>query len=60
MKDIIFFSTVEGVSDVCPIVPALKSLPVWTNVAKEKYIKEKNDSNERVSHLYQCPGIFDL
>jgi hypothetical protein len=60
MKDIIFFSTVEGVSDVCPITPAIKSLPVWTNVAKEKYIKEKNDSNERVSHLYQCPGIFDL
>lgn len=60
MKTITFFSTVYGVADVCPIVPANKALPNWIHAVKENYLKEKLNMSERSGHLYQCPGIFDL
>jgi hypothetical protein len=60
MKDIIFFSTVEGVADACPILPANQVTTKWASLAKEQYIKEKSHRNDRFSHLFQCPGIFDL
>lgn len=60
MKDIIFFSTVDGVADVCPIITADQCLPKWASLAKERFVKEKSTRNDRFNHIYQCPGIFDL
>jgi hypothetical protein len=60
MKDLIFFSSIDGVADVCPILPANQILPNWVSAVKENYVNEKKNRIDRVGHLYQCPGIFDL
>ncbi len=60
MKTITFFSTIDGVADVCPIVHANESLPNWVSKVKNQYLEEKKNTSDRSSHLYQCPGIFDL
>lgn len=60
MKKIEFFSSCPGVADVCPIVPASQYRPKWMSAARDDYIKEIKTHPERYSHIYQCPGIFDL
>lgn len=60
MKKIEFFSTVDGLADACPIIKASEYRPAWMSLAREEYIKMKKQRNDRFSHVYQCPGIFDL
>jgi hypothetical protein len=60
MKDIIFFSSIEGVADACPVLLANQTIPKWANLAKDNYINDKKDRKDRFNHIFQCPGIFDL
>lgn len=60
MKKIEFYSTVPGLPDLFPIVKAKDALPKWAKSARDSFIKQKNESNGRMNHIYQCPGIFDL
>lgn len=60
MKTIEFYSKVPGLPDLYPILPAKDSMPKWTRAARESYINKKKSSLERINHVYQCPGIFDL
>lgn len=53
-----FFSTIPGLADTFPIIPAKEWRPKWVASCKEDFSKHK--SYTRPSHLYQCPGIFDL
>lgn len=53
-----FFSKIEGVADAYPIIPANKFRPKWMSRCKQNYIDNKD--RNLPSHLYQCPGIFDL
>jgi|TARA_B100001939_G_C16889489_1_gene594696 hypothetical protein len=54
-KQIEFFSAVEGLADVVPIVKATEVLPQWVKKCRQDY-KE----NKPPLHLAKCPGIFDL
>jgi hypothetical protein len=63
MRKITFFTTVDGVQDVYPIIRAKDYRPNWITSAKDSYIKRKQKAeaeNERFTHIYRCPGIFDL
>lgn len=60
MKKIEFYSTVPGLPDLYPIEEAKDAMPNWAKAARDSYIKRKNQSLGRMSHIYQCPGIFDL
>ena len=53
-----FFSKIDGVADAYPIIPANKFRPKWMSRCKQNYIDNKD--RNLPSHLYQCPGIFDL
>lgn len=50
-----FFSSVEGVAEAFPILPAQKSLPKWVNLARQDYLQNKQSQS-----VYRCPGIFDI
>ena len=60
MKTIEFFSTVAGLADVCPVIPANKYKPNWMSAAKNDYLELKKSNIHNWTHIYQCPGIFDL
>jgi len=60
MKKIEFYSTVPGLPDLYPIVKAKDAMPAWTKIARDSYVKKKNRTLGSMSHIYQCPGIFDL
>jgi len=63
MRKITFFTTVDGVQDAYPVICAKDYRPNWITSAKESYIKRKQKAeaeNERFTHIYRCPGIFDL
>ena len=55
-----FFSTVAGVADAYPIVPAREALPAWIGRARQDYIQDKKQELGGFQHIYQCPGIMDL
>lgn len=61
MREIIFFSTVNGVADTFPIDYAKNFKFSWVESAKAHY-KEKiaKDPGLRFNHVYRCPAIFDL
>lgn len=50
-----FYSTIDGVVDTFPIQEAKNCLPSWLGLAKQEYLKNKNDIN-----VYRCPGIVEL
>jgi hypothetical protein len=63
MRKITFFTTIEGVENVYPVIPAKDYKPNWVKGARDSYLKRKQKAekeNERFTHLYRCPGIFDL
>jgi len=60
-KDTIeFYSKVPGLPEMHPIVPAKDLLPRWVKNARDSYVRVKDKNEGRISHLYQCPGIFDM
>jgi len=60
MRTIEFFSTVDGLADACPIIPAKDYTAKWMAAARQDYIEELKMQTGKWSHIYQCPGIFDL
>ena len=60
MKKIQFFSTIPGVAEACPIIPASKYITNWQKRAREDYKASSKRSKGRMDHIAQCPGIFDL
>jgi len=50
-----FFSTVDGVADAHPILPAREVIPKWVNNARAEYLTDKQRVN-----VFRCPGIMDL
>ena len=56
MRKIEFYSDVYGLSDTVPIVKPADCLPKWINLVRADY----KQSDKEKSHLYRCPGIFDL
>jgi hypothetical protein len=63
VRKITFFSTVLGVEDAYPIIPASEYKPSWVANARESYLthlKATENSGNREFHLYRCPGIFDI
>ena len=57
MKNTIeFYSDIQGVADAYPIVKPTDVLPNWISMVREDY----KQSDKSQSHLYRCPGIFDL
>lgn len=60
MKKIQFFSSIPGVADTCPIIPASKYITNWQKRAREDYKVSSKRSKGRMDHIAQCPGIFDL
>jgi hypothetical protein len=56
MRTIEFYSDIYGLADTVPIVKPTDCLPKWVSVARMDY-KQANKDN---THLYRCPGIFDL
>ena len=53
-----FFSKIDGVAEAYPIIPAKDFRPKWMSRCKQNYVDTKD--RNLPSHLYQCPGIFDL
>jgi hypothetical protein len=51
-----FFSDVQGLTEAVPIYRADKNLPQWVTKAREDYLK----SDRRLTHIFKCPGIFEL
>ena len=61
MRTIKFFSTLPGVADAYPVIEANQYRPNWVAAARESYLKAMEEADgDRISHLYRCPGIFDL
>jgi hypothetical protein len=56
MKKIEFYSDVYGLADTVPILKTSEALPKWVNTVRADY---KQNQKEK-THLYRCPGIFDL
>lgn len=60
MKDeIVFFSSVSGLADAFPVVPASKLMPNWLTNAFKDY-KGTPKETIRKSHIAKCPGIVKL
>jgi hypothetical protein len=61
MREIVFFSTVNGVADAFPINYSKNFKFDWVEAVRKDY-KEELDKNKhtRFNHAYRCPGIFDL
>jgi hypothetical protein len=61
MKKIEFFSSVQGVSDVSPIIQAKDYVWPWIEDARADYKQKINDADGATFfHIYRCPGIVDL
>lgn len=63
MRKITFFTTINGIQDAYPIIYAKDYRPGWIAGARDSYLKRKakaEKENERFTHLYRCPGIFDI
>jgi hypothetical protein len=63
MRKITFFTTVPGVEDAYPIIPAGDYKPSWVSAARDSYLKRlklTENSGEKMHHVYRCPGIFDI
>jgi len=56
MRKIEFYSDVYGLASMVPILKTSEALPKWVNTLRADY---KQNPKEK-SHLYRCPGIFDL
>lgn len=56
MRKIEFYSDVYGLADTVPVVKPVDCLPKWVNLARADY----KQSDKEKTHLYRCPGIFDL
>lgn len=50
-----FFSTVDGVADAHPILPAREVIPKWVTKARAEYLSDKQKSN-----IFRCPGIMEV
>lgn len=61
MREIVFFSTINGVADAFPIDYSKNFKFNWVEAVRKEY-KEILDKNKhtRFNHVYRCPGIFDL
>ena len=55
-----FFSTVPGLEDAYPVLPMKEYKAEWMNAARQSYIEVNKERNDKFTHVYQCPGIFDL
>lgn len=51
-----FFSDVKGLTESVPIVKANQALPEWVTKCRNDYL----NSDKRLTHLFKCPGIFEL
>lgn len=60
MKKIQFFSTIPGVVDTNPIYEAKNHTTRWMTAAREDFIRQSKMNKGRFTHIFQCPGIFDL
>ena len=61
MKKIEFFSTIDGVSDVAPIIEAKDLKMPWIEKTKQDYKQRLAVSNgETFFHVARCPAIMDL
>jgi hypothetical protein len=56
MTKIEFYSDVYGLADAVPIVRPSSELPNWVSLARMDYKQQPKNA----SHIYRCPGIFDL
>jgi hypothetical protein len=52
-----FFSTISGVSEAYPILPAKKVLPNWIKTARQEY---SSTEDKRTPAIVRCPGILDI
>lgn len=52
-----FFSTIQGVSESYPILPAKKVLPNWIKTARQEYSVSED---KRSLTIVRCPGIIDI
>ena len=61
MRKIQFFSTIDGMADLFPIIPASEYKPAWVSEARAHYKAVVSDAvEEKTTHIYRCPGIFDI
>lgn len=61
MRKIQFFSTIDGMSDLYPIIPAKEYRPSWIADARAHYKSLAGKAvDEKITHLYRCPGVFDI
>lgn len=60
MKTIEFYSEVPGLAEIAPIIPAKDYTAKWMLAARQEYIDMLKSSQLNSTHIYQCPGIFDL
>ena len=61
MDTIEFFSVAPGLPELFPIIPASQYRAQWMIAAKNDWVETKQKyTKSRLTHLYQCPGIFDL
>ena len=51
MKKIQFFSTIPGVAEACPIIPASKYITNWQKRAREDYKASSKRSKEYLSNI---------
>ena len=56
MKRIEFYSDINGVAETWPISRPTEHIPRWVNLVQNDY----KQSDKLQSHLYRCPGIFEL
>lgn len=61
MKDLIFYSDIDGLAESFPVDYAKNFKFQWAEKSKQDYKKDlENNPGVRFSHLYKCPGIFEL
>lgn len=48
-----FFSTIQGVTETYPILPAKKVIPSWVKCARDEAVKNQ-------ASVAKCPGIIDI
>lgn len=59
-RNIEFFSLVPGLVDTNPIIPASSYRPDWVSKARDDFKQAQNNTLGKFSHIYMCPGIFDV
>lgn len=61
MKKIEFFSSIDGLADLNPVILAKDHRPAWIAKCKEDYVdfKERTDGL-RGTHTFRCPAIFEI